>query len=97
MSSENLKFSHKISLQSSRLCRLDPCHVSTQEHGHVLHEGAEVKDGHEDGEERAPHAGPEIERHEFEVASYCKVVDHQSVGQERASCTQDGQGLPSKG
>ena len=70
---------------------------NAQEHGHVLHESAEVKDGHQNGEEGAPHAGPEVERHELQVTAGCKVVDHQRVRQEGPRSTQDGQGLPCEG
>ena len=49
-------------------------------HGHVLHEGAEVKDRHQNREERAPHARPEIEGHELQVAACREVVNHQRVG-----------------
>ena len=37
------------------------------EHSHVLHQRAQVEDRHQDGEERAPHAGPKVEGHELEV------------------------------
>ena len=70
-----------------------PYHRSTQQHGHVLHEGAEVEDGNKDGEERAPHTRSKIKWHKFQVASYRKVIDHQRVGQERAGGSQNGQGL----
>ena len=38
--------------------------VASQEHRHVLHESAEIENCDEDGEERAPHARPEVEGHE---------------------------------
>ena len=45
------------------------------EHGHVLHEGTKVEERHQNGEKGAPHAGPEVERHELQVHSDAQVID----------------------
>ena len=60
---------------------------NAQEHCHVLHEGAKIEDRNQDGEERAPHAGPEIKRHELQVRTNRKVIDHQCVSEEGAGRT----------
>ena len=62
----------------------------------MFHEGAQVRHCHQDGEKGTPHAGPPVEWHELKLKRNCQVIDHQSVGQEWTSGTENGQRLPWK-
>mmetsp|Transcript_49253 Transcript_49253/g.88571 ORF Transcript_49253/g.88571 Transcript_49253/m.88571 type:complete len:315 (-) Transcript_49253:399-1343(-) len=74
----------------------EACEDVLAEHGHMLHQGAQVKNRHQDREESAPHADPEIIRHELQAHALCHVVAHQGVSQERPCGPQDRQRLSSK-
>ena len=68
-----------------------------REHGHMLHESTEVEDRDQNGEERTPHANPEVEGHELHIGTHSHVIHHEGVSQERTGRSEDGQGLPCEG
>ena len=71
-----------------KIKEIRPAKVSSLNMVHVLHEGTKVEERHQNGEKGAPHAGPEVERHELQVHSDAQVIDDQGVGEEGASGTQ---------
>ena len=78
---------------SLRLHGLESSEDVFAEHRDVLHERTQVEDRHQDSEEGAPHACPEVKWHELHVHGDCQIIDDKRVGQERTGSSQNRKGL----